>query len=207
MDIAAVEAFMSQEGEDWAITHARRLLALIERIGAGLDYDAEALAWAAFLHDWGAFRRYYQPGRDHAAISGQIAETEILPALDLPAATKDIILEAITFHDYRDLRPVTSIEARLLRESDMLDLLGVVGIAREFAWGPNDLEICYKRALSRRDAIRARLIGVSPAARDLAKVRLARMDACLQWFDEERSCSDPRLETDARRTSTPGVYT
>lgn len=210
MDIPAIEAFMNQEGEDWAIDHARRLLTLIEQIGADVDYDVQALTWAAYLHDWGAFRRYYQPGSDHAAISLQIAETEILPSVDLSAAVKEIILEAIALHDYRDQRPVASIEARLLREADMLDLLGMIGIAREFAWGPNDLEICYRRILSRRDAIRGRLAtpgdAFSPAARDLAEIRLARMDTCLQWFDEERSCRDQGPESDStKRTSITGA--
>lgn len=209
MDISAVEAFMRQDGEDWAITHARRLLDLIERIGADLDYDAQALTWAAHLHDWGAFRRYYQPGGDHAAISRQIAETQILPSVDLPAAVKEIILEAIALHDYRDQRPVASIEARLLREADMLDLLGMIGIAREFAWGPNDLEICYRRILSRREAIRERLAtpggAFSPGARELAEIRLARMDTCLQWFDEERSCKNQGLEPDSKETFIKGV--
>ena len=209
MDIPAIVAFMSQEGEDWAIDHARRLLDLIERIGADLDYNLQALTWAAYLHDWGAFRRYYQPGGDHAAISRQIAEAEILPSVDLPAAVKEIILEAIALHDYRDQRPVASIEARLLREADMLDLLGMIGIAREFAWGPNDLEICHRRILSRRDTIRERMAtpggAFSPAARDLAEIRLAHMDTCLQWFDEERSCKDQDLEPDSKGTFTEGA--
>lgn len=205
MDIPAIVAFMSQEGEDWAIDHARRLLDLIERIGADLDYNLQALTWAAYLHDWGAFRRYYRQGGDHAAISRQIAEAEILSSVDLPAAVNEIILEAIALHDYRDQRPVASIEARLLREADMLDLLGMVGIAREFAWGPNDLEICYRRILSRRNAIRERLPDFSPAARELARIRLARMDICLQWFDDERSCKDQDLEPDSRGTFTKGA--
>lgn len=202
IDIPAIEAVMCQEGEGWAIAHARRLLDLIERIGANLDYSTEALCWAAYLHDWGAFHRYYQPGCDHAAISRQVAESEILPSVDLPTAVKEIILDAIALHDYRDPRPVVSIEARLLREADMLDLLGTIGIAREFAWGPNDLEICYRRILSRRDAIRGRLPGFTPAARELAEIRLARMDICLQWFDEERSCTDRNPEPDPKQHPT-----
>jgi hypothetical protein len=28
-------------------------------------------------------------------------------------------------------------------------MLGVVGVAREFAWGPNTLSVCYERILAR----------------------------------------------------------
>src|ERR1041384_6707614 len=81
---------------------------------------------------------------------------EILPHLDLTSTQKDILLEAIELHDYRDTRPVQSKEALLLREADMLEFLGMIGIAREFARGPKNLETSYKRILSRRYGIEGR---------------------------------------------------
>jgi hypothetical protein len=43
---------------------------------------------------------------------------------------KDILLETIELHDYRDMRPTQSNEALLLREADMLEFLGLIGMAR-----------------------------------------------------------------------------
>ena len=54
------------------------------------------------------------------------------------------------------MRPTKSNEALLLREADMLEFLGMMGMAREFARGPKNVETCYKRILSRRKDIQGR---------------------------------------------------
>lgn len=123
-------------GEDWAVSHARRLLVLTRQIGADLSYDVQIMELAAYLHDWGAFPIYQQNDVEHAVRSRQVVEAEILPHLDLRPEQKTILLEAIELHDYRDLRPAKSNEALLLREADMLEFLGMIGVAREFARGP-----------------------------------------------------------------------
>jgi hypothetical protein len=79
--------------------------------------------------------------------------------------------------------PATSTESLLLREADALDMLGVIGISREFAWGPNDLQKCYNRILARRAAIQDCL--TLPIAQEIAKLRLARMDNLLSLLQEE----------------------
>ena len=183
LDISALRDRIHAAGEAWAIAHAQRLLKLIEQIGEGLNYDLQSLLWAAYLHDWGAFQNYYQSDCDHAALSRQIAETEILPWVDLPIQTKAIILEAIELHDYRDQRPAESKEVLLLREADFLDFLGVIGMARDFAWGPNDLAICTRRILAKRAAIQGRFS--LPKAQEMAQIRLERMAQALDWLDEE----------------------
>jgi uncharacterized protein len=171
------------DGAGWAAAHARRLQVLIQEIGAGIDYDAAALTLATYLHDWGAFPRYAQPGVDHALRSRQVAEAEILPRMGLPPGVQAVVLEAIELHDYRDQRPTQSREALLLREADMLEFLGVIGLAREFAFGPNDLAACQRRVLSRLAGIEGRF--TLPRARALARVRLERMEQCLRWLEEE----------------------
>ena len=94
---------------------------------------------------------------EHAIRSCQIVEAEILPHLDLSSTQKAILLEAIELHDYRDMRPTQSNEALLLREADMLDFLGMIGMARDFARGPRNVETCYKSifhvAMAFRDAL------------------------------------------------------
>jgi len=170
-------------GEDWAVAHARRLLELIKQIGAEISCDFHVLELAAYLHDWGAFPRYIQRDVEHAIRSRQIVEREILPYLDLSAGQKDLLLETIELHDYRDLRPTQSNEALLLREADMLEFLGMIGMAREFARGPKNVETCYKRILSRRYGIQGRF--TLPRAREIAQARLERMEQSLGWLLEE----------------------
>lgn len=175
---------MTQEaGENWAVAHARRLLELIKQIGEGLPYDCLVMELAAYLHDWGAFPRYMQKGVEHAVRSRQLVQIEILPHLDLTSAQKDILLEAIELHDYRDTRPTTSNEALLLREADMLEFLGMIGMARDLARGPRDLEACYRRILDRRYGIEGRF--KLPCAQEIARLRIERMEQSLQWLKEE----------------------
>lgn len=185
MNLKDVEHLTSEYGEGWGISHVRRVLSLIEQIGRGMDYDREAIQFAAYLHDWGAFPRYRLPGVDHALRSCEIAENEILPQTGLSSTAKSIILEAIAKHDYRCMEPVESTEALLLREADFLDFLGVVGIAREFAWGPNNLQKCYDRVLARIAGVRDRF--TIPEAQSLARQRIAEMEPFLaRLVDESR---------------------
>lgn len=170
-------------GEDWAVAHAKRLIELGKQIGVDLPYDQQIFELAAYLHDWGAFPKYTQKNVEHAIRSRQVVEAEILTRLDLTPAQKDILLETIELHDYRDHCPTKSNEALLLREADMLEFLGMIGMARDFARGPKNVETCYKRILSRRNDIRGRF--TLPRAQEIACTRLYRMEISLQWLLEE----------------------
>src|ERR1044071_7176977 len=99
-----------QVGEEWAVAHVKRLLALIETIGAYIPYDIRVMELAAYMHDWGAFPKYMQKGVEHAIRSRQVVEAEILPCLDLAPSQKNILVETIELHDYRDMRPTQSNE-------------------------------------------------------------------------------------------------
>lgn len=174
LSISEVEHLTLEYGENWAVAHVKRLLKLIDQVGAGMEYDRQALSWAVYLHDWGAFPKFAQPNCEHALRSKQVAEMEILPQVDLPADVKAKIIEAIEFHDYRDPRPVQSTEALLLREADFLDFLGTIGIAREFAKGPKNIQKSYQQLLKRKEELKDRF--TIPQARLIADERLARMD-------------------------------
>ena len=171
-----------QVGGQWAVMHARRLLVLMERV-AEQPADRAVLELAAYMHDWGATSTYKQKDVEHALRSRQVVEADILPHLDLTPAQGEALLEAIDLHDYRDQRPTQSYEALLLREADMLEFLGAIGMARDFARGPRNVEACYKRILSRRDGIRGRF--TLPHAQEMAEVRLERMHTFLEELLEE----------------------
>jgi len=174
---------MIQAGEDWAVAHAKRLIELVKQISDDLPYDSHVMELATYMHDWGAFSKHMQKDVEHAVRSRQVVDSDILPRLPLTADQKQILLETIELHDYRDMRPTKSNEALLLREADMLEFLGMMGMARDFARGPNNVETCYKRILSRRDVIQNRF--TLPRAQEIAKVRLERMETCLGWLVEE----------------------
>jgi HD superfamily phosphodiesterase len=172
-----------QVGEDWAVAHAKRLLVLVKQISDDLPFNEHVMELATYMHDWGAFPKYLQKDVEHAVRSRLVVESDILPYLDLTADQKEILLETIELHDYRDMRPTRSNEALLLREADMLEFLGMMGMAREFARGPKNVETCYKRILSRRYGIQGRF--TLPRAQEIAKVRLERMELSLGWLVEE----------------------
>ena len=170
-------------GDNWAVAHAKRLVELVKQISVNFPYDPRVMELAAYMHDWGAFPSYAQKDVEHAVRSRQIVEAEILPRLDLTTGQKAVLLETIELHDYRDMRPTQSSEALLLREADMLEFLGMIGMARDFARGPRNVETCYKRILSRRDDIQGRF--TIPCAQEIAQVRFERMEQCLRWLEEE----------------------
>jgi HD superfamily phosphodiesterase len=172
-----------QVGDSWAVAHARRLIELVKQIGRDLPYDAYIIELAAYLHDWGAFPAYAQKDVEHAVRSRQVVEVDILPRLDLTADQKAVLLETIELHDYRDLRSTQSNESLLLREADMLEFLGMIGMARDFARGPRNVEACYKRILGRQADIRGRF--TLQRAQEIAQIRLERMDQCLRWLEGE----------------------
>ncbi len=178
LSLTEIETLTREYGENWAVAHVQRVLRLIDQIGADLDYDRQAINWAVYLHDWGAFPKFAQPKCEHALRSRQIAVEEILPQVDLPEEIKVKIVEAIELHDYRDPRPVLSVEALLLREADFLDFLGVIGIAREFAKGPKNIQTSYQQILKRKELIKDRF--TLPLARLIATERLARMEDFFQ---------------------------
>ena len=183
MDLQQIKESTRELGQGWGYAHAARVMRLVDIIGAGMNYDRDALHYAVYLHDWGAFPRYFQPGVDHALRSRQVAEAEILPSTHLTPAVQFLVAEAIELHDYRDPRPHTTVESLLLREADWLDMLGMIGIAREFAWGPNNLQQCYERILARRAGIEGRL--TLPKAQALATARITQMEHALQLLQQE----------------------
>lgn len=181
--LSDIEQMTEANGEGWGYAHVRRVLKLIEIIREDVPHDAEVLTWATYLHDWGAFKCYAQPGVPHADRSCQIAAAEILPDTHFSDEQKVILLDAIEKHDYRDQRPVAFKESQLLREADWLDMLGAMGIVRQFAWGPNNLRTCYDRIVNFRDAVQHRL--ELPAAREIAARRIDQMNEVLRQISDE----------------------
>jgi HD superfamily phosphodiesterase len=178
-----LEILTLAQNEAWAVPHARRVLKLAEHIANSPDFDKAVLLSAVYLHDWGAFTAFRLPGVDHPLRSRQIIEENLLQRLPLSQDQAAKLLDCVALHDYRDPRPASSLEALLLREADALDLLGAVGIAREYAWGPNDVEKVTARIRARMQALSSWFI--LPKARTIAARRLSEMEAFLGALEDE----------------------
>src|SRR5208337_3604875 len=113
--------------------HQPRLYALATRLGAGMEFDDDVLFAAAWMHDLGVFlgHRPKDPEEleqwDHVPYT--ITRTrELLAAWGFPADKLDAVSEAIRTHQ-PDAEPVLN-EAVLLREADILEQLGAIGVFR-----------------------------------------------------------------------------
>jgi uncharacterized protein len=113
--------------------HQPRLYELACRIGEGLEYDDDILFAAAWMHDLGVFagHRPQEPSElarwDHVPYT--IARTrELLVRWGVPPEKVDAVAEAIRTHQPKDKPGI--VEAVLLRDADILEQLGAVGITR-----------------------------------------------------------------------------
>jgi uncharacterized protein len=167
-------------GGDWALNHSRRLLHLIEEIAVDLPFDREIIWLAAYLHDWGAYAPWAQPGVDHALRSKDVAET-FLVERGFHQLAISRVLECIEFHHQAGAD--MSREAVLLRDADALDFLGAIGILRDFSKQARDLRKGYESICLRKEKV----IGIIsiPKAKQIAAERKKRMDEFLEVFESE----------------------
>lgn len=113
--------------------HQPRLYALTKSIGEGLRYDDDVVFAAAWLHDLGVFvgHRPEDPAAltrwDHVRYACDRAP-KILSEAQFPAEKIPAVLAAICEHQPHD--EPTSIEATILRDADILEQLGGIGILR-----------------------------------------------------------------------------
>jgi uncharacterized protein len=115
--------------------HQPRLYALAVRIGEGMEYDDDVLFAAAWMHDLGVFlgHRPEDPAQlsrwDHVPYTIRRSR-ELLSGWGFPAEKLDGVAEAIESHQAKD-DPKT-MEGILLRDADILEQLGAIGILRAF---------------------------------------------------------------------------
>jgi uncharacterized protein len=116
--------------------HQPRLYSLATDIGKGMHYDDDVLFAAAWLHDLGVFlgHRPQDPEQlsrwDHVPYTIQRSR-ELLSNWGFPHQKLDGVADAILHHQPKD--EPTTVEAILLRDADILEQLGAVGILRAVA--------------------------------------------------------------------------
>ena len=113
--------------------HQPRLYALTRQIAWDLNYDDDVVFAAAWLHDLGVFvgHRPEDPAElakwDHVCYTCERAP-QILADAGFPAEKVQAVITVVREHQPHD-QP-TSIESTVLRDADILEQLGGIGILR-----------------------------------------------------------------------------
>lgn len=115
----------------WGVKHCTRVYHLAQELSQHLSLDEEVLYYSAMLHDTGRYPVYALPNVDHALRSKGVA-MNILQRMAFPQNKIPKVLEAIELHMYYS-EPGRSDEAVYLRDSDILDNLGNIGLMRLFS--------------------------------------------------------------------------
>jgi uncharacterized protein len=116
--------------------HQPRLYALTQKIGTGMTYDDDVVYAAAWIHDLGVFVGHRPEnleelrGWDNVRYAMQHAP-EILRQTGFPPTKVANVVEAIRTHQPH-FTP-TSMEGAILRDADILEQLGSIGILRVVA--------------------------------------------------------------------------
>lgn len=113
--------------------HQPRLYALTKQVGAGREYDDDVVYAAAFTHDLGVFLGHRPEDRELLVKWDMIAyAVKKVPAMlrevGFPESKIDAVIECIKTHQ-PNFSP-KSLEATILRDADILEQLGAVGILR-----------------------------------------------------------------------------
>lgn len=114
-------------------SHQARLYHLATQVGADLPHDDDVLFAAAWLHDLGVFVGHRPEDLEALARWDHVVYVldrtpALLASLGFPGEKTPAVLEAIRTHQPAD-DPV-SVEGVILRDADILEQLGAVGILR-----------------------------------------------------------------------------
>jgi HD superfamily phosphodiesterase len=167
-------------GGTYGLEHSLRIIELVRTLAKGRSYNEEVIAFSAYVHDFGGYPKFSEPGYDHV-----IRSMEVLPEyIKLCPFSQDeeaLIREIISSHHSRET-PV-SLEAILFRDADALDFLGYIGIARNLMRFGKE----FQKALEAIHRHRTTLPGIlhEEEAHEIAKTRMEEMDAFLSGLDAE----------------------
>lgn len=171
--------------------HQPRLYALTLQVGEDHAYDDDVVFAAAWLHDLGVFigHRPEDPvalaNWDNTAYAMAKAP-DILRDLDFPAEKRPAVVEAIRTH--QPAGTPTAIEGEILRDADILEQLGAVGVVRTVCKVGRDSR--FPDFTSAVASLRKALKNFPPqlhldSARTLAQPRVAFLQEFLNRLDAE----------------------
>ncbi len=171
--------------------HQPRLYELTRQIGRNLVYDDDVVFAAAWLHDLGVFigHRPEDP-QQLAAWNNTVYAMErapgILAQVGFPEAKHAAIVEAIRTH--QPVSDPVTIEGEILRDADILEQLGAIGIMRTVCKIGRDTRFAdfTSAAVSLRKALAALPSQLRlPSAQALAKERIVLLESFLSGLEQE----------------------
>jgi uncharacterized protein len=171
--------------------HQPRLYALTQLVGRGMSYDDDVVYAAAWLHDLGVFigHRPEDPellaGWDNVSYAMKQAPAALLRS-GFPSTKVAQVVEVIRTHQPH-LSP-TTLEGTILRDADILEQLGAIGIMRVVAKIGRDTR--YPTFTDAAATLRKSLADLPgkiqlDTAKTLAQSRIALLQAFLKELDEE----------------------
>jgi uncharacterized protein len=171
--------------------HQPRLYALTQLVGQGLVYDDDVVYAAAWLHDLGVFvgHRPEDPVElsrwDNVAYAMKQAPAALLQS-GFPTTKVAQVVEAIRTHQPH-LDP-SAIEGTILRDADILEQLGAIGILRVAAKIGRDTR--YPRFTDAAITLRKALVELPgklhlDAAKALARPKIVLLQSFLEELDQE----------------------
>ncbi len=116
--------------------HQPRLYALTRQVGAGYGYDDDIVFAAAYLHDLGVFighrpeKHELLQSWDHIKYAVEKVP-DVLRQVGFPVGKIAAVLQVVETHQPKDTP--AAIEGVILRDADILEQLGAIGILRAVA--------------------------------------------------------------------------
>ena len=120
---------------DW--THVERVRSLALKLGKKEGANLQILEIAVLLHDIGRKQEMKSKGKFCHAEIGVRESEKILKKYKLDNKIVENILHCVLTHRYRNNNIPETIEAKVLFDADKIDLIGAVGIARNFLFAGN----------------------------------------------------------------------
>jgi HD superfamily phosphodiesterase len=167
-------------GGAYGLEHSIRIIGLVKVLAKGRNYNEDAIAFSAYVHDFGGYPKYMEAGKDHVIRSMEVLP-EYMKLYPFAPEEEDLIRETVSNHHNKEAPQ--SLEAILFRDADALDFLGYIGIARNLMRFGKD----FQKALEAIHRHRTTLPGMlhEDTARDMAKARMEEMDVFLSGLDAE----------------------
>ncbi|WP_443691899.1 HD domain-containing protein [Pseudomonas protegens] len=126
-------AFLPEDSTDGShdLSHIHRVWMNVRRLQDKEGGDLEALLAATLLHDCVAVEKN-SPLRSQASTLSANKAASILQRMGWPAPRIELVAHAVQAHSFSaGVEPLT-LEARILQDSDRLDAIGMIGVARCF---------------------------------------------------------------------------
>ena len=171
--------------------HQPRMYALCQVIGASLSYDDDVVFAGVWLHDLGVFQGNRPESLeellrwDHVAFARDHG-CRMLAATDFPK--EKIAQEGQVIDEHQAHNAPTSIESEMVRDADILEQLGAIGILRSAAKLGSDTRFTYFTDV--KNYLRGQLVSLAaslhlPVAKELAKPKLNALGDFLEALDRE----------------------